>query len=276
MKKIFIIMTIISIANTGCEERLNIENPDEIKLAVEGSITDELKNQIIKLSTTSNFNSGQRTPKLSGASVWIEDWDNTVYTFSETVISGEYWSDELLAGVVDNSYKLYIETFEGDSYESDYQLLKASPPIESITFKSRMVRNPDELKYFVTAHLTDPASTGDYYRWKAFKNGKQIDTIADLVLRSDRLFNSNPFNVEFTTFPFDPSDKCTIEQFSLTEETFDFFRLLQIQAGELGESTSTSPSQVEGNVRNINNPKEVVLGFFYATSIQSLSVTITE
>jgi len=272
MNRVFIIY----IALTGCEKPLAIENPDEIKLVVEGSITNELKKQLIRLSTTTNFNSDQRTPKITGATVWVMDMDNVVYPFSEISTTGEYQSNEILSGVIGNGYKLHIETSEGVKYESDDQMLKASPPIGSIIFESRLLRNPDELKYFVTAHVNDPSSIGDFYRWKVFKNGEQFGTIADIILRSDRLFNSNPFHLEFDTFPFDLADVCTIEQFSLTEEAFDFFRLLQIQAGELGESTSTIPSQVEGNVRNLNNPKEVVLGFFYATSIQSMTIIITE
>ena len=112
---------------------------------------------------------------------------------------------------------------------------------------------------------------GDFYRYKIYRNNNELGTLADLVLRSDRFFNGNSFEVEFEGFPFELGDSCTIEQFSLTESAFDFFRLIQIQAGDLGESTSTSPTQVIGNIRNIENSNEEVLGFFYATSVTSLA-----
>jgi len=264
---------LLSILFISCEDPIIVEVPiGETKLVVEGVITDQMSSQQVRLSTTDDFLSSDPTPKVSNATIQIIDSNGNLFSFSESSTPGTYLSDSFFQGVINTSYKLQFFLDSGQPYESDFQELKPVPQIDALTFAESILLNSEG--FIVTVETTDNLRTGDFYRWRIFKNDIELGTLSDVFLRSDRLFNGNPFNVEFDTFTFEPGDECTVEQLSLTESSFDFFRLVQIQTGDIGESTSTAPTEVIGNIRNINDPEEKVLGFFYATSITDRTVII--
>jgi len=243
----------------------------ESKLVIEGSVTNQLHTQVVKISMASAFNSPSRTPKVSNATVSVIDNTGTIETYIETPEPGIYHSELPYEGLIGVAYKLQISV-GGQSYESDFQVMKTVPPIDFLSFEED---NSSRLESFiVSVNVTDSDNEGDFYRWKVFKNGLELGTLADIFLRSDRLFNANKFDVRLDTFSFLQGDTCSVVQMSLTESAFEFFRLIQIQAGGLGESTSPPATQVIGNIRNINRQDEEILGFFYATGMVEESIVI--
>ena len=241
-------------------------------MVVEGVISDQLIQHQVKLTTTSGFSDQNATPRISGAQVAVMDDIGNLIPYFESTNEGIYLPEEAFQGVEGRSYKLLFTLENGSSYESNFQLLKPVTDITSLNFERNQFNNREE--YFITVSTRDNPGEGDFYRWRIYRNEIEQGTLADAYLRSDRLFNGNPFNVEIDLFPFYSRDSCRVEQLSLDEEAFDFFRLIQIQAGDLGEATSTSPTQVLGNIRNIADPDEEILGFFYSTSIREATLVI--
>ncbi|MEQ9425602.1 MAG: DUF4249 domain-containing protein [Cyclobacteriaceae bacterium] len=259
----------------SCEDPVSINIPNSTpKLVVDGVITDVQTLQEIRLLYSNDFNSTTGTDKANGATVRIIDNIGQAIDFLEAT-DGLYQSTAVVSGNYGNSYQLQIELSDGTTYESDFQVLKPTPAIDFLSVNIvPNLRNDDPEVFNVSVHTTDFIEMGDFYRWKIFKNGFQLGNISDVILRSDRLFNQNQFSVEFDAFEFSSGDSCIIEQYSLSEPAFEFFRLLQIQTGELGRSTSTEPSPVKSNIYNINDHSEVVLGFFYATSVSQAEIVV--
>ncbi len=267
----YIILLLLLISS--CEDPISVDVPSsgESKLVVEGVITDQMSIQEIQLSMTNDFLNPASSPKISDGIVQVVDNSGHVFNFLESSTPGTYLSNRPFQGEENAQYKLHFSLNDGRSFESDFQELK---PVPEIRLSSTKSLSPNTDDYIVNLETSDNPQSEDFYRWKIYKNGQTLGTLADVFLRSDRLFNGNRFDVDFDTFLFEKGDSCSVEQFSLTENAFGFFRLIQIQAGNKGESTSTAPTQVVGNVKNINDFEEEVLGFFYATGVSSASIVI--
>ena len=274
MKRHLYILSLL--AFIACEDPISLEIPaGETKLVVEGVISNNFSDHPIKLSNTNGFSDDSPTSGNSGAIVTITSSRGQVIPYSESINEpGTYLAETPFSGTVGDRYKLMFTLNDGESFESDFQDLNAVPEVNTLLFERDEFSN-DEI-YRVTVRTVDGVGNGDFYRWKIFKNNIELGTLADIYLRSDRLFNGNRFDVTFDLFEFQSGDSCRVEQFSLSESAFDFFRLIQIQAGGLGESTSTAPTQVIGNIRNINDPEQEILGFFYCTSITESDTLIIE
>lgn len=271
MKRFLFIIPLIIISSCEDPITVNIHSNGESKLVVEGVITNQMAIQEVKLSMTSEFLNSADSPRISNGVVQVIDNTGSVFDFSESSRLGTYLSNDLFQGQVNSQYKLQFALNDGRSYESDFQELKSTPEIE-LSFEESLATKADD--YIIRIETNDSSRIGDFYRWKLYKNDQILGTLADVFLRSDRLFNGNRFDVAFDVFLFEAGDTCRVEQFSLTETAFDFFRLIQIQASDVGESNSTAPTEVIGNIRNVNDSDEEVLGFFYATSTTSATTII--
>jgi hypothetical protein len=58
-----------------------------------------------------------------------------------------------------------------------------------------------------------------------------------------------------------------IKQYNLSTEGYRFYKLLDLQGQKTGSLTDAPPSAIVGNIRNINNSNEVVVGFFGASEV---------
>jgi hypothetical protein len=61
-----------------------------------------------------------------------------------------------------------------------------------------------------------------------------------------------------------------IKQYSISTEGYRFYNLLSLQGNKTGSLTDTPPAPIAGNIRNINNPQEPVVGFFGASSVNTV------
>ena len=272
------LLLLLSLFWTSCEEPVDIDlRTGPTRLVVEGWITDLPGPHRVKLTTTDNFTSEFPTPTVSQARIRVRDDQGNVHSLEEAA-PGVYLTDSAsFVGIPGRAYQVSILLRDGSRYESDFQMLKSVAPIDSIT--TYYVEDPipnnneeDGEGHYALVGLTDPPELGDFYRWKVARNSTFYDRPEDQRIDTDRFVNGNHFSVDFDNFPMELGDTCLVQQMSLTSDAFDFLRLLTIQAIEIGQSTSTSPSIVRGNLYSVNNPDEVVLGFFSASSVAQKQV----
>ena len=95
-----------------------------------------------------------------------------------------------------------------------------------------------------------------------FYNGKEIDNYAVFALEPsvNRKFMIGYHNVIF--------------QQSLTKEAYSYLNAVQSQAGSKGTIFETSNYQISGNIRSVDNPDEVVLGYFTVSAVTEKSVFV--
>ncbi len=76
-----------------------------------------------------------------------------------------------------------------------------------------------------------------------------------------------------------PSDKkyfAEIKQYQIDEPAFDFFNTIKTLGEIDGEIFDPLPLSVRGNINNVNDPEEIVIGYFGAFSVQKKEVFIPE
>ena len=65
-----------------------------------------------------------------------------------------------------------------------------------------------------------------------------------------------------------------IEQISLTKEAFSFYSLLNNQISIDGDIFDPPPAKISGNIINLDNPDEAVIGYFHASDVSNYALFV--
>jgi hypothetical protein len=99
----------------------------------------------------------------------------------------------------------------------------------------------------------------------AIFRGKNINVFSD-VASNGRLIEGRLV----AKIPFYSFSGCVIEvkQMCVSAETYNFYKVLESQTQTTGGLTDSPPSAIVGNIRNVNNPLEKIVGFFFVAEIK--------
>ncbi|HLY70936.1 MAG TPA: DUF4249 domain-containing protein [Puia sp.] len=274
-------------------------------LVVDGTIIGGEDSTIINLSRTQNINdsiSFVNNPE-TGAMVSVVGANGDLYNLLEQN-PGQYVSDQLPLNT-NELYRLKIVTSNGNQYLSDSMQVIISPPIDSV---SGQLQN-DGMHVTVTTH--DPLNNTRYYRWNytetweynsAYESAFIYDPYSNMVFardvnnyiftcwRSDQstslLLGSSAklsqdliYEQPLILIPLG-SQKLAIEysilvkQYALDASAYNFWQILQNNTEQLGSLFDAQPSELTGNVHNIANVNEPVLGYVSVSTIQQQRVFI--
>lgn len=273
-------------------------------LVVEGMINTGTDSTFIKLSRTTILE--QKTELLveTGAIINIESDANDNYSLKE-LGQGSYTVGPSNLSQT-KKYRLRIKTKDGKIYLSDFVDAKVSPPIDSITWEAKQ----DGLQLYSNTH--DEQNKSRYYRWEytdnwefnasvlstSVTNGKEV---VDRDLMTDNIFTcwatSKSSTIMIGTsarlakdqlnkglLNFIPADaekisikySILVKQQVLTKEGFDFWERLQKNTENLGSIFDAQPSQIAGNIHNVSDPDEPVIGFISAGTVQQKRIFIAK
>jgi hypothetical protein len=138
-------------------------------LVVDGSLIKGLETQVINISRSASISQTEYRP-VENCQVKIMDDSENEFIFTEES-KGKYVAnidDALLT--YDTRYKLMFSTPAGENYESDYQILLKTAPIDSIYRFKEFHYIADSAKYsrglqfYVDLNAPDDATA--YYRWQ--------------------------------------------------------------------------------------------------------------
>jgi len=228
--------------------------------------------------------------------------------------TGVYSTANEFSAVVGNNYTLFITTANGIEYTSlPEKIIPATEILElSAEFKKVPAANNEFITGFdVYATFQDPLEEQNFYMWKNTGTYKIITfpalhliftlfgpAIADpkdccrecwvtessadrsLQIRSDNDVNGNLVTdraafIEDDGLRFTDKYLVRIELQTLNREAFQFFQLLNEQLSINGDIFDSPPATIRGNMINLTNPDENVIGYFRAsdTSIDSMFLT---
>lgn len=184
---------ILLFAITGCTEQYVFQNNDfDSALVVEGTITNELKNQTIRLSQV--YELEETGPKLEkGANVSVADDQGNEYQFEE--------KDTIYASITPfkaepgRKYQLKIRTSAGKNYTSDQQVLTTETKIDNVT--ATVANFNGERGVQINVNSYDATNTSKYYRYEYNETYKIIAPYWDY--RETKLVN-------IPAIPADPSN----------------------------------------------------------------------
>lgn len=310
MKYISFFFVIILLNSCIEQVDLDVEREEEL-LVVEGGITTIRGPHNIRLTRSARFGDvfqSQIIP-VRDAQVSIRDQDGNVIFLTEVDEFGNYQTSESFQAINGNSYTLLIELVDGTRFQSLPECVIETPDIDSISFAYETIPTSDPLnpiegvRIFVS--VQDPFEEENYYRWSI--NGLHevianpelhLDTFGepapleccDLCYREEEPDNSisilddsdvngglitrNIGFIEDDGIRFRGLYQLTVTQQSLNLESFRFLDLLNEQLSIDGDIFDPPPSTLRGNIINLNNPDELVIGYFFASDVIQDSVFI--
>ena len=272
-------------------------------LVIDGMLTDA--NSSYKVILTRTFQEQISEPEsVTGATVFITDDIGTSSYLSEAG-NGVYKTDSIeFQGAVGRTYTLHVQTKDGQVYESEPCLMLPVPDIDSIYYQKdqELINNAtssqDGIRIYVDSKKGD---NNQYYRWAfdetwKFKvpTPKRYNYINDTTIillkdikdycyksrESDEiLINSSasggPDIIKKQPIFFIASDQSDrlllqysilVKQYSISKKEFDFWNNMQMVNESGSDIFAKMPFTVTSNIRNINNAKERVLGYFQVSA----------
>jgi len=270
-------------------------------LVVEGIINTGSDSTIFNLSRTVNIKQKiVANPELN-AVVSVESDNNATYPLLAAG-NGKYASPGLN---LDNThkYRLRINTADGKAYLSDFLTPKISPPIDSIGY----IVETNGVQVYLNTH--DPANATRYYLWEYNETWKfhaffdsyfainadtvalrrpdqQVyycyasDTTSTIVLNSSAKLAQDVIYQTPITFVSSGAEKIEdrysilVKQIALSPEAYSYYQLLKTNTENLGTIFDAQPSQLPGNIHEVNNPAEPVIGYISAGTVSQKRIFI--
>lgn len=275
-----------------------VSNPTP-QLVVEGSINDAADVFTVRLSTSSTFNGVEvNTLGINAQVQIINGADET--THLQELLPGVYRTDTAsLIGRVGESYTLRIQLANGESYTSTAETIPQPVNVgqgraEAVEFRGV---SDDRIPFVEYSHNVfaqlDNTEEDHFVRlvtagWARVQvdyplcGGFTGDIIApagppvcwsrrnpvtrQIYTVTNQGISGSKYEVLAENVPFDFRDAFVADVFAnaMSSEAFAYWELAKAQINRAGGVFDPPFAPVVGNIRNVNDPEEVVLGYFHA------------
>lgn len=299
---VFALMTFIY----GCIEPFSPPevNSDERYLVVDGFLNVGNDTSKIELRHSQNTNETAAMIAETGAKLSVSGEKGEKYDFVETK-NGMYILPPVNVSL-SGKYHLSIKTRDGKEYVSEDVPVVVTPAIDSVTYNYDQDRDAMVIK--VNTH--DPTNKARFYKWKfeetyqyrtAYYSGLEVDLIkkeivsrkedismcyqtvssTNIMLGSTIKLSSDeirqlPLNiVEIGTNKFYIKYSILVKQYGLSRAGFEYWTDLAKTTQGTGSLFDPLPSQVTGNIKSTTNPKELIFGFFSASTVATKRIFIS-
>nr|WP_299385490.1 DUF4249 domain-containing protein [Allomuricauda sp.] len=302
-KKDILIFVFGTLGLSACVEPFDADTGEFLSaLVVDATITDEMDNQVIYLSTTYKFE--EEPEGLTGATVTIVENDANSIPFEE-VSPGEYRSQEAFAAQPGTVYRLAIQTRDGRSYTSQNATLPQPVSLDSV-YADRMISGTGKEGVGIFVDSFDATGNSQNFRYEyqetykiiapewnnfdLFSTGVEcgVDVVPKEVQNrvcfatdiSNEIILANTSNLDanrvqrFMVRFLDQnnyiiSHRYSIEvvQYTQSNETAAYFDALNQFSSTESIFSESQPGFLVGNISSETDPAEKILGFFDVSSI---------
>ncbi|MCD4696581.1 MAG: DUF4249 domain-containing protein [Bacteroidales bacterium] len=280
-------------------------------LVVDGKITNKEGPVTITLSKSSPAGQASFNP-LPACTVEISDDLGNVWELPESEDGVYSTSGDELTGIPGRSYSISITTPEGKDYRSDFEELIAPVAIDSVYNEIEYREEPGYkhdlagYRFFVDSEI---AEQGQYYfLWELestyeYHSDYTIRWIYDgeldwfynpdslyycwITNRVNNIFTANtkpltiskvnhlPLHfISTETRALSVRYSLLVKQYSISVQAYDFWNNVRINMEEGGSLYTSLPFQITGNVKNVNNPAEPVLGYFLVAGLDEKRIFV--
>ncbi len=274
-------------------------------LVVDGSVIKGRETQVITISTTSLISNPQFQP-VSNCQVKIRDNTGNEFVFHEES-PGKYVTTIDDAWLNFNGqFKMMFTTASGDEYESDYQRLLESYPVDSVyavpeSHYSSVTGKESVSGMRFYADLDVPESATRYYRWvpeETWENRNHYEIWGEydgsnikpfsrrdslqrcwVTTEATGIYTASTGNLSANRIKKVPlhfvesnSPKlaikycASIRQYALNADAFAYWSQREKELNESGNIYTSQPGQPTSNIHNVNHPGELVMGYFWVAS----------
>ena len=272
-------LILLSIILTSCEDVVDIAVKNEApRLVIEASLDWEKgtqgNEQAIKLSTSTPYFDTSAISVVTGASVTvINDGDQTQYVFADQN-NGTYTTSGFVP-VLNQSYTLEV-VYNSETYVAHETLM----PVTDITEIYQTIDGGfDDEAIDVNVRFKDPVGEENYYMMKFQELGDLLPELYDL---DDEFTDGNEMTVFFEKTEnenteekeLESGDIVDIQLLGISEQYYNYIRLLIEQVEFAGDIFSSTPVALKGNCINTTNPDHPAYGYFRLTQVVKVSYTV--
>ncbi|PWA05024.1 DUF4249 domain-containing protein [Flavobacterium psychrotolerans] len=272
MKNLYVLVVLLTaLFFNGCEDVVNVDlNSAPPKLVIDGAINWQKgtlgNTQTIRLSTTSDYFSSAK-PTVSGATVFVKNSENTVFTFAETSNTGNYVCTNFIPHL-NETYTLTVVS-AGQTYMAT-ETLTSIAPIKNIVQNNEGGFTGTDIE--IKAFYTDPANEENYYLYK-YKYPNQIKS--GYYVDDDTFFQGNDFFSLSQNNDIKAGDQIEISHFGISKAYYNYMSVLLSIAGNTGGGPFQSPpATVRGNIINTTNFSNYALGYFRLCEVETKNYTV--
>lgn len=288
----------------SCLDAIDLETPpnNEESLVIQGKLVISDPSIVeVKLSRLFTFTAEGKRP-VNAQSVILFDEDNNSIDLEDQGLGSYYLripADEPGFQIdLGKSYSIQVKTFDGRTFQSDFEKAEPVPRIESVDLAivereqinaAGTTNLVDYLQYQVSTPLrTSEAAGNTRLGWEFQHTFKVSDTpidrdveqkicyvtenlnVTDIsvidaeALTADRLENYAVYEAMISRF-YGEGLYFSLVQESLSETAYEYFSQVAENTGRTGNMFEAPPGKVITNIRNINDETDEAFGFFYVT-----------
>jgi hypothetical protein len=250
---------------------------------------------------------------VTGATVVIRDSEGRITFLEERENSrGNYFTPAGFRAEIGKYYTLQIRTVEGKVYSSLPERVESVPPIENIALKTVTIPVEGEIiprsGVQLISEINDPADQKNFYFWRLSPVVHVLEARPDLFVNRETrapapkdccvtcfrtestgnqslfIAQDDNFNGLTTRIPagfiednglrFVSKLRVDLKQYAISQEAYRFLRLVKQQAEISGSIFDPPPATIRGNMISLDDPDEVVLGYFMAAGESSKRIYI--
>lgn len=272
-------------------------------LVVEGYVTTQPGPHLIKLTSTRNIYNKENQYKLyiESADVSVVDEEGTAARFREST-PGLYYSDSSFVAQPGKKYKLRIVGFGGRTYESTEEEVFPASEINMVNVVYAEKKTVSErgfirdIKGFnVSAFISDDPDVRNQYLMRVNLTYLMLtnpapkpccemcwigERLPDFEVFKDQFINGQlNVQVPIAFFPTRPKyfyDRVYVEaeQLSLSPAAYTFWRSLYEIKNLQGGLFDPVPAGLAGNISNVDNKTEPVIGYFFVSDVAKKGVFV--
>jgi Domain of unknown function (DUF4249) len=287
----YIIYLFIAVLAGSCVSEFIPETEESAEmLVVEGLITDQPGINVVTLSKSQPLASRTKGTPYRGCIVTITDDLGNVSNLREKS-AGTYVTDSAhFIGVVGRTYKLTIRTNNVASDDFTYESMPVKmipvPPVDSIYYEKEQYNDVsghfrEGCQIWFDSH--DPDNEWDYRETWMFhlpyvvtNNTCWISSNStDINIRNTSVLSENRISKYPLNFVSPESDRLSkkysllLNQYSLSEDEFNYWEKLKKVTEEVGSLYDVTPSFIPGNVVCLEDNSQTVLGYFSVSAKKS-------
>jgi Domain of unknown function (DUF4249) len=274
---------------------LSLEKNAQKIIFVNAILTNSDEEQIITIAESVPLSGIVYSEEIPGLKVEILI-DNAEKIALINQSKGNYLIPKTLKFEIGKTYKLMFERTDGTKYESTPQSFKSAPKIdkkyEIFTLDGIKKQDKNIPGHKIYIDYTDPATEKNNYYWTwtlwerqyvCLTSGNfdyycrgdcwEIIQNLDVNIANDNFSNGKPVKGKLIAeIPYyqDRGALLEIKQQVVSDEAFRYLQIYQNQTQGTGTLADSPPAKLVGNIRNINNPKDEVAGFFTIAGTSSV------
>lgn len=291
---------------TACLDEIDFESPEQASLlVVDGIVTNGDHSDEIRLSRTVEYGLQQFVAEREAAIIVIDEAGNRESLIE--VEAGVYeFRKMVLSPAIGESYAIEIRLKNGEVYRSEMEKMAAVPEIDSLSFEISVEEfvndlgiTLDEKNLVVQANTTiNQEDQSDLLFWEVehiysfvepLTNPLQIPKVCyieqaleaqSIPLLDGALFKEGANIVREVTrksldFSLEFRQSYRVFQYGISRSAYDYWSDLALIANPGGTIFDPIPAKIQGNVRNVNDAEELVLGYFGVASVTAKTLFIT-